>query len=139
MTAIQPAAETEAVWLPGDAVRTGAAGRPVLVGSSCPSCGAAMFPAVPVCPCCMAEDLETVDMPATGTLYSFTEVHVGPAHWSKPVRLGYVDLDNGVRVFSHLAPGPGLAVGARVEIAAGRVGRRADGTPVDTFVFKTVE
>jgi uncharacterized OB-fold protein len=72
-------------------------------------------------------------MPNRGTLYSFTVLHVGPAHWDKPITLGYVDLANGVRVFSHLKGK--LAMGQEVALSIGVVGHLPDGQEISNFVF----
>ena len=37
-----------------------------------------------------------------GTLYSYSVLHVGARGWPAPYVLGYVDLPEGVRVFSHI-------------------------------------
>lgn len=130
---------SEPAWLPGGSARQSAAGAPVLVAGCCRSCGTRMFPKMAVCSSCMSEDMAEEDLPATGTLYSFTQVHVGPAQWLKPLTVGYVDLPNGVRVFSHLRPTPGLAIGATVSLTSGKVGVAADGAPLTTFMFQAEE
>ena len=48
--------------------------------------------------------------------------------------LGYVDLPDGVRVFTHLA-GQGLAIGDAVEVDIGTVGEDENGT-IESFVFR---
>jgi uncharacterized OB-fold protein len=110
---------------------------PVLIGGRCRQCGTSMFPAQPVCPSCMQEAVEQEPLPRAGVLYAFSKVHVGPAKWHKPFTVGYVDLDNGVRVFSHLTGAP--AVGQRMQLDVGEVGRDPDGTALLTFVFKPAE
>lgn len=74
-------------------------------------------------------------MPRRGVVYSLTNVHVGPQRWRKPFAVGYVDLDNGVRLFAHLRGA--AAIGARVELRRGAIGVEADGTPVVGFVFES--
>ena len=114
-------------------VRTDTAGRPTLVGSLCPDCGTAMFPPAPVCPACMSEAIAPADMPRTGTLYAFTIVHTGPKKWRKPSTLGYVDLPNNVRVFTHLV-GP-VAIDQQVELTLAEVADDEHG-PITTFAFQ---
>lgn len=121
--------------LAGDAVRFDAAGRPHLLGGCCCTCGTRMFPRAPVCPGCMGEAVEEETMPDDGVLYSFSVLSVGPARFEKPVTLGYVDLPNGVRVFSHLA-GDGLRIDGRVALDVAPVGTNPDRTPLRTFVFR---
>ena len=125
----------QALSLPGEALAADASGRPVLVGCICKSCGNRMFPYAPVCPVCMSEDMAREPMPREGTVYSFTTVHVGPKTWQKPFTVGYVDLTNGVRVFSHLR-GADIAIGQAVSLALADIGRSAEGLPISTFVFQ---
>lgn len=112
--------------------------RPVLMGGRCAACGGRMFPQPPVCPNCMSEDVRPEEMSSTGTLYAYSTVHVGPRKWHKPMTLGYVDLDNGVRVFSHIH-GDSLLMGGPVKLDVAEVGRDEDGTPIVSFVFRPVE
>lgn len=130
----QGSASPSVISLAGDAVRN-QDGRPVLVGSRCTECGALSFPRVTVCVECMSESFVDEPMPEQGKLYSWTTVHVGPRHMHKPITLGYVDLDNGVRVFSHLASNGPLAFDQKMKITVAEVGREADDRPIETFVF----
>jgi uncharacterized OB-fold protein len=45
-------------------------------------------------------------MPQRGVLYSWSVVHVAPKPWATPYVIGYVDLPNRVRVFSHIGGAP---------------------------------
>lgn len=122
-----------AVLLPGDALRLTGAGGPVLVGGRCAGCGERMFPRRPVCPACMGEAVAEAEMPRQGTLYSFSTVHAAPAKWTKPFVVGYVDLTNGVRVFTRLVGA--VAIDGPVCLGVAEVGREAGGTPIRSFVF----
>lgn len=128
----KPASDDLSILLPGEALAFRANG-PVLVGGHCKSCDARTFPAYPVCPKCMSEDVEHQDMPKTGTVYAASIVHVGPAKWHRPFTVGYVDLDNGVRVFSHLKGEPKIS--DRVTIDMAEVGREPGGKQINSFVF----
>src|SRR5258708_17740021 len=87
----------------------------------------------PVCGVCMREAIEPQPMPRIGTLYAFSPVHVAAKKWHKPMCIGYVDLPNGARVFTHLQR-EGLAIGDAVEAGMGVVGEDENG-PIETFVF----
>jgi uncharacterized OB-fold protein len=109
---------------------------PVLMGARCASCGALAFPRPTVCSSCMSETFIIEPLPRRGRLYSWTTVHVGAPRMNKPMMIGYVDLENGVRVFSHLsATGGPLAINQPVELALADVGVAEDGRPIRTFVF----
>nr|WP_306238745.1 OB-fold domain-containing protein [Ornithinimicrobium sp. HY1745] len=51
------------------------------------------------CSNCMRTDLSTHRFGPAGILYSYTKVHVSPSS-QEPYILGYVDLDEGVRVLA---------------------------------------
>ena len=120
--------------LPGNSLELDVQGRPSLMGCLCNSCGNLMFPRVLVCNQCMGEGLSPKSLATSGTLYAFTLMHTGPAGWDKPYLLGYVDLADGVRVFSHLRGE--VAIGQSVELGIKTVGHRADGSPITTYMFQ---
>jgi uncharacterized OB-fold protein len=124
--------------LPGDALAADATGRPVLIGGICRSCGSRMFPFAAVCSTCMSEEIAREPLPREGTLYSFTIVHVGPKAWEKPYALGYIDLDNGVRVFSHLR-GAAFEIAQRVELSTAEIGKNAECLSIETYVFQPLK
>jgi len=117
----------------GDAVEVNALGQAVLMGGACKDCGNQTFPRAPVCCVCMSENIAPTAMPRTGTLYAFSTVHVTAKKWKNPMRIGYVDLPNGARVFTHL-DGAALAIGDLVEVGVGIVGHDENG-PMESFVF----
>lgn len=110
-------------------------GEPSLVGSGCRHCDALVFPSAPVCPACMSESMDARWLSREGTLYSFTTMHVGPEHWTKPYTVGYVDLLDGVRVFAHLVDGA-RHIGEPVELTIAELGRSLDGEVLSTFAFR---
>ena len=85
----------------------------------------------------MSEDIRTQPMPRTGTLYAFSTVHVAAKKWRKPMRIGYVDLQTGARVFTHLV-GDDLAIGDQLVVDVGVVADDDEG-PVKSFVFRKAE
>jgi len=124
-------------FLCGDALEVDASGRATLIGGHCADCGVETFPRAPVCSSCMGESIRAQAMPRTGVLYAFSVVHVAAKKWKKPMRIGYVDLKNGARVFTHLE-GADLAIGDEVEVGVGTVGDDDEG-PIRSFVFRKVE
>ena len=93
-----------------------------------------MFPIAPVCNVCRGEAMSRQPLAADGTVYSYTVVHTGPAAWTKPYAVGYVDLSDGVRVFSHLRSD--AAIGQAVELGVAQIGCTDEGEPITTFVFQ---
>ena len=120
----------------GDALEIDASGRAMLIGGRCADCGSETFPRVPVCASCMSESIRPQAMPREGTLYAFSVVHVAAKKWKKPMCIGYVDLPNGARVFTHLEGD--LAIGDTVGVGVGTVGEDEEG-PMTTFVFRKVK
>ena len=117
------------------AIGRGPNGEPILLGCKCTACEREMVPPVPVCPVCGGEDMREAVQPGEGELYSYTIVHVGPKRFRRPLALGYVDLDNGVRVFAHLE-GETFAIGERMKLDLAVIGRDPDETDLTGYVFR---
>lgn len=113
-------------------------GRPRLLGGKCQTCGALSFPGGEVCTECLSDQVQPVELNDRGRLYTFSVVHQAPKGWSVPYVLGYVDLDEGVRVLSHITcDASAIAVDQIVHLGVGVVGADADGRPLETYVFRT--
>jgi uncharacterized OB-fold protein len=100
-------------------------GRMVLLGGLCEACGHLSFPRATRC----AHDGGAVavrSLGGTGSLYSFTAVHVRPPFGlPAPYGLGYVDLDAvPLRVMMLLDPAhlDALAIGSRLQLQAAPMG-----------------
>ena len=121
----------------GDAVENGLDGVPHLVGSSCRACSARVFPPVAVCPECLSEDLDRVGLSRRGTLYSYSTVYVAPKGWRVPYVAGYVDLPEGVRVFTHVvgAEPDALEMDMDVELTTAEFGIDAEGIGFASYAF----
>ena len=109
-----------------------------LVGMACSHCGTKAFPVREVCSGCGRDDeLSEVDLDSAGTLYTFSEVHVGPKGFPTPYVIGYVDLDAGVRVLGQVdGTAADLKVGERVAAHIGSIRRKGDGTDVISYRFR---
>jgi len=112
-----------------------------LIGMRCSACGTLAFPKREVCSGCGADSgLEPARLSARGKLYTYTEVHAAPAGFNTPYVIGYVDLDDGVRVFGQIdAAMSDLALDQTVETTIGVVRRRTNGTPVIGYKFRSVQ
>ena len=73
---------------------------PRLLASRCERCGRYAFPARQVCPRCKVRSMTPVRLGQRGTLYSFTVCHVAPEGWRAPYLQAYVQLPEGLRIFS---------------------------------------
>jgi uncharacterized OB-fold protein len=80
------------------------AGR--LTTTKCPKDGTVTWPPRVVCPKCHQEELDWVDLPTTGKLYSFSAVLVGAPlgmEAEMPYAVGLIDLDGvSLRLFSRI-------------------------------------
>jgi uncharacterized OB-fold protein len=84
--------------------------RPRLLGSRCPACAEHFFPRRLVCARCLHEGCVDVELGPTGTLWTWTYVHV-PLFAKKDgsvgaYGVGQVDLPEGPRVQAILVGGP---------------------------------
>lgn len=70
-----------------------------LVGAHCKECGLLAIGERSVCSACVGRDVEVVPLAPAGVLYSYTVLHVG-VDGSRA--MGYIDLNDGVRVLSTL-------------------------------------
>jgi uncharacterized OB-fold protein len=77
----------------------------VLTGGRCSGCGQFVFPTRAFCPACLTETVAPAPLTPSGSLYSYSVVHIAPQGWQVPYVVGYVDLPEGVRVFAHIEGG----------------------------------
>lgn len=71
-----------------------------LESAVCEGCGKIFFPPRQVCSGCGKETFRADRLPETGTVATFTVIHVAPDRFAEetPYAVGIVELDNGVRV-----------------------------------------
>ncbi len=91
------------------------AGR-ALAGVRCGACGTISFPVRQHCPACLDERVEVQPLARHGRLFAFTTAEVGMPGLEPPYAFGFVDLPEGVRVFSLLERGSELRAGMTVDL-----------------------
>jgi len=107
-----------------------------LTGSRCTVCGTHYFPPRDHCVTCASgpEPTAPVELSGRGRLYSFTNLHLGPI---APCGVGYVDLEEGVRVLARFEfsddPTTLVAAGPAVDVGFG-----ADGTELEGVVVGSI-
>ncbi len=74
----------------------------ILVANRCKSCGQIFFPKVVSCLSCSNEDMEELKLSQKGKLYSYCIGHMPSSHFQPPYAIGYVDMPEGVRIFTPL-------------------------------------
>lgn len=100
--------------------------EPALQGSLCQECGEIHFPRRKRCPDCFG-DTRARTLSRTGTLYAFGTVNMGAPGFETPYSIGYVDLPEGLRIFSMLeTDGPDLAIDREMTVTVGRIKTEAD-------------
>ena len=77
-------------------------GKWVLVGCKCKQCGRVIYPIRNVCLNCLNRDMERLDLSQNGTLYSYTIVHMPSEHFQPPYAIGWIELPEGIRIFSQI-------------------------------------
>lgn len=107
-----------------------------LRGGKCRRCGELSYPLAELCWHCRSDEMQPVRLSRNGKLYAYSVVHAAPKGWRVPYVLGYVDLDDGIRVVGQIAADPtqlhpDMAVHLDVDI----IRSDADGTPVYSYVF----
>lgn len=110
-----------------------------LVGMRCSACGTCAFPARELCALCgTTEGLVRQRLAPRGRLYTFSEVHAGPKEFPSPYVIGFVDLEDGVRVVARLqGSATSLSPDQWVEVTTGTVRVRANGTQVVSYQFRS--
>jgi len=78
-------------------------GKVVLYGGYCSACFARWFPRSKHCPSCLNDQVQRVALSGEGKLYCFSIVRVDASGMEAPYAIGYVDLQDGPRVFAHLS------------------------------------
>jgi uncharacterized protein len=91
-----------------------------LVIQHCPKCGQYQHYPRPWCTNCLNDNLEFVESPGFGTIYTFTVIRraANPAFAGRvPYVLAFVDLDEGVRFVSNIVDcdPDAIAIGQRVQ------------------------
>lgn len=116
-------------WLESD-------GGLVLVGGHCAGCGRKFFPEKRHCPGCGADTISAVELSRRGLLYSYSTIHAAPRGFRVPYTVGFVDLEDGVRVFGQIDGGPsGLVLDEPMEPVLGVI-RTSEAGDVEGYKFR---
>src|SRR5213593_832059 len=87
-----------------------------LATTRCRACGSLRFPPRAWCPDCLSEDLEWRTLSGHGRLVAFSTQEMS-IRFRAPDVIELVDLDEGVRVLTHVAGGyEDLSIGDRVSV-----------------------
>jgi uncharacterized OB-fold protein len=90
-----------------------------------------------VCASCRSDNLRRVRQGRTGCLYTYAIERQAPKEFPTPYIIGYVDLDEGVRVFTRVMTSSeqDLRLGMRMELRAASL-TSADGSDTVAYAFR---
>lgn len=115
---------------------------PALAGGKCPACGKVYFPVKRVCPECFEENQRKVPLSRKGKLHTFAVSYMGPEGIPKPYVIGFVDLPEGIRLFSLITQCEPweqvLRVDMDVEMVMDTIGRDEKGAEIVGYKFRPV-
>ena len=99
-----------------------------LLAYKCTSCEQVHFPRAERCLSCLCDDLEKVPLSGRGKLFSYTVVQMPASHFQPPYAVGYVDLAEGIRIFTPLdiVENKPFQVGMEMEINTGPLWQEDD-------------
>lgn len=107
--------------------------NPTLVGSKCADCGEILFPSLDRCSECFGDTRSTM-LSRKGILYTHATVGMGPEGFPSPYTIGYVDLPEGIRIFTTITGGD-VEIGEEMEVTTGTIYVR-DSTAVKGYQFR---
>ena len=111
----------------------------MLLGGQCRQCGLKLFPWKDVCPACGAEDVAHAELARRGRLYSYTTIHASPKGFSPQYNVGFVDLEDGVRIFAQIEGEPkSLTLDQWMEPVLGVI-KRVGGEDVEGLKFRKAQ
>lgn len=104
-----------------DSTYSQAAAEGRLVAQRCPLCGTLRLPPVGVCPKCLSQNDEWVELSGRGVVWSWIRMHrqyFNDERRTPPYNVVMVELEEGLRLISALDDDTGLAVGRPVEVVS---------------------
>jgi uncharacterized OB-fold protein len=118
-------------------------GKPVLLGSRCPSCGEHFFPQRQICLACGRNGLEEADLSGRGKVFTYTIARQTPpgSLIEAPYAVVVVELPERVAVESVLTDCDldSVHVGMAVEAVTAKMKEDEEGNDVVSFKFRPVQ
>jgi uncharacterized OB-fold protein len=112
-----------------------------LIGTKCKSCGMSFFPPKQICIRCHHEDVEEFELSKNGKLFTYTKVFIPSKHFNPPYVIGYIDLPEGIRIFSQVQDWEkcDLELGMEMEMTIDTLWESHDGTKIIGYKFRPVK
>ncbi len=117
---------------------------PVVVGSKCRKCGRVYFPKKKVCPdCWLRDEMDITPLSKQGKLSLFTIATMSLLGLKTPYACGYVDLPEGVRLFTLLTDckpfDEKLELDMEVEMVIEKMKKDDFGNDIYTYKFRPIQ
>lgn len=124
--------------------------KPYLLGSKCTKCGRVFFPRRTICSDCLIEvALEDLPVGRRGKLHVGSIAHTAPIGFKPPYVVGYIDLPEGLRIFSEikdfqicqdfLIPGTEMLIpGTEMELIIEKIREDEEGNEVIGYKFMPI-
>jgi uncharacterized OB-fold protein len=89
---------------------------------------------------CFSKDLEEAALSSRGRLFTFTINHQGPKEFSTPYASGFIDLPEGVRIYSLLTDWQtkDLKIGAEMQLVIEKIKEDDEGNVVLGYKFQPI-
>lgn len=88
-----------------------------LLAQKCTNCHRYIFPPRSICPSCLSQELDWVQLSGRATLYSYTQVHLETPGIESPWILGILELVEGFRLVSKIQAQPEqLRIGMELQL-----------------------
>lgn len=115
----------------------------VLFGNRCESCGKTFFPKKVVCPNCFDGELKEVPLSKMGKLHCYALSAMGPPKMEKPYVISFVDLPEGIKLFSVLTDCEPweevLKTGMEMEMVIGKIKEDEYGNEIISYKFRPID
>ena len=113
-------------------------GEPILKGSKCLDCNRILFPARSRCPECLSSNINEIPLGKKGSLYSYTTVYIPSKNFEPPYTVGYVELEEGVRIFGQIdiEEDQALQIGLPMKVSVDYLWNDQDGQKVSAYFFQ---
>jgi len=108
-----------------------------LVGGKCKLCGMNFFPHRNLCIRCHGGEVEEFELGKRGRLFTFTRVFIPSKNFGPPYVVGYIDLLEGIRIFSQIKDWEkvDLKIGMEMEMIVDTLWGTSDGTMIIGYKF----
>ena len=105
------------------------------------SCGCVTLPTRAVCPNCDSTEFETITMKGTGTVLSFTNIHIASDQFARqtPYAVAIIETDEGARLTAQIVDCKfeDIKIGSRIELVFRKIMEEGD-SGIINYGYKAV-